>query len=61
MVDIIRAFEHFVKNFFRIGRQVNANELRGAAHDLTMSRIIFPNCPKLSCIILPQPRRDCHI
>ena len=58
MVDIILNLVQVVKNFFRIGRQDNANEFRGAAHDLSMSRIIFPNCPKLSCIILPQPRTD---
>ena len=58
MVDIIRASEHFVKNFFRIGRQVNANEFRGAAHDLIVSRIIFSNCQKFSWFILPQPHID---
>jgi len=58
MVTIIRASEHFVKNFFRIGRQGNANEFRGAAHDLSVSRIILSNCPKLSWFIVPQPRTD---
>lgn len=58
MVDIIRASEHFVKNFFRIGRQGNANEFRGAAHDLSVSRIILANLPKFSQIIARQPRRD---
>ena len=58
MVTIILKFGQVVNTFLRIGRQDNANELRGAAHDLSVSRIIFPNCPKLSCIILPQPRTD---
>jgi len=47
MVDIIRASEHFVKNFFRIGRQDNANEFRGAAHDLDVSRIILGKSTKI--------------
>jgi len=52
MVTIILKFGQVVNTFFRIGRQADADEFRGAAHDLTVSRIILSNCSKFSRIIL---------
>ena len=60
MVTIILKFGQVVNTFFRIGRQADADEFRGAAYDLTVSRIILSNCSKFSRIILPQVPAICQ-